>query len=196
MRSFRRLGIAALVAAPIIVGLVVLVYIPLAGGDRIVAGRGSVVVVGPIQLYYGSRPSPSRREVRDFELWFDLNSYKEDVVDTPIQFADVTIHNLSQGPVHVESRETFLPGYVGLLSYGGPLIQELNLRPGEMCFAQLGVVFRREEWRALKPGDYPFEVTIVAQPSKEPAGAQTGDGGGPVMPCSPAGADQGNGVDR
>ena len=62
MKLIRRLGIAALVGAPIIVGLVVLVYLPLAGGDRIVSGRGSVVVVGPIQLYYDrALPHPVAR---------------------------------------------------------------------------------------------------------------------------------------
>ena len=178
--------------APIFVGLVVLVYLPLVGGDRIVTGRGNVVVVGPVQLYYGSGPSPSRREVRDIRIWFDLNSYKENVVDTPIQFTDVTIHNLSQGPVHVASHDTFGGGFVGLHTFGGPLIGELELRSEEMCFAQLGVVFTREEWRALRPGFYPFEVTIVAEPAKDSGGVQSGDKSGGVMPCSPSGVDRGN----
>lgn len=198
MKLIRRLGIAALVGAPTIVGLVVLVYLPLAGGDRIVSGRGSVVVVGPIQLYYGSSPSPSGREVRDFDVWFDLGSYDQDsAVDTLIQFANVTIHNISQGPVNVESKDTFFPGYIGLLpSFGGPLITELNLQPDEMCFAQLGVFFEIEQWKALKPGNYPFEVTIVAQPTKEVAAVQTGDGSTTMMPCSVSGGDQGKEADR
>ena len=198
MKLIRRLGIAVLVVAPIIVGLVVLVYLPLAGGDRIVSGKGSVVVVGPIQLYYGSSPSLSRREVTDFEVWFDLGSYDQDhAVDTLIQFADVTIHNISQMPVNVESQNTFFPGYVGLLpSFGGPLITELNLRPDEMCFALLGVYFGIEQWKALKPGNYPFEVTIVAQPTKEAAAVQTSEGNMALMPCSASGEDQDKEADR
>ena len=184
MTSFRRVRIAALVAAPTIVGLVVLVYLPLVGGDRVVAGSGRVLVSGPVELYYGSDPSPSGREVTTFDIGFDLNSYNEPVVDTPLQYADVTIHNLSEGPVRVESQDTFAPGYVGLMPFDVPGSRGLYLRPGEMCFAQLGIAFTSEQWRALKPGDYPFEVTIVAQPSSAAGGVQAGDDRGTLMPCS------------
>jgi len=171
--SFRSLGIAALVGAPTIIGLVVLVFLPLVSKPRLVTGSGSVVVKGPIQLDYqwGSTWSPRRG---DYIVSFDMNEYKEGV--GPKRHNDVAIRNLSLGPVRVESSDTFVPGYIGLL-YGNerPVVKNLYLRPGETCFAQLGSEFSREEWQSLKPGDYPFEVNITALPVRESNGVRTAE---------------------
>ena len=106
-----------------------------------------------------------------------MKHYKRDeqgFSDVSLTLWDVRIDNVSGVPIHLRVHDTiahcsirFHPvGIRGRPSAGPPggSFNEVNLGSNKEYLASLGLYFTAEELTALEPGEYEFEVMLMAKP--------------------------------